>query len=88
MKTFGTAARYDEEPWNDHHIGRDAVRAYYESLLRAMPDLRIDVRQRLPSFWRPSSAAITSGLGAACHQPGARSDFHCVEFLHSIIRIG
>ena len=53
MKTFGTAARYDEEPWNEHHIGRDAVRAYYESLLRAMPDLHIDVRQ-----WHAAAAAV------------------------------
>ena len=46
MGTFGAAARYDEEPWDDHHIGRDAVRAYYDGLLRAMPDLAIDVLRR------------------------------------------
>jgi steroid delta-isomerase-like uncharacterized protein len=46
MRTFGAAARYDEEPWDDHHIGRDAVRDYYDGLLLAMPDLAIDVRQR------------------------------------------
>ena len=46
MRTFGAAARYNEEPWDDHHIGRDAVRAYYDGLLRAMPDLAIDVRER------------------------------------------
>ncbi|MFY9835902.1 MAG: ester cyclase [Xanthobacteraceae bacterium] len=46
MGTFGASPRYDEEPWNDHHIGRDAVRAYYDGLLRAMPDLAIDVRRR------------------------------------------
>lgn len=46
MGTFGASARYDEEPWDDHHIGREAVRAYYDALLRAMPDLAIDVRQR------------------------------------------
>ena len=38
MGTFGVSARYDEEPWDDHHIGREAVRAYYDALLRAMPD--------------------------------------------------
>jgi hypothetical protein len=38
MGTFGASARYDEEPWDDHHIGFDAVRAYYDGLLRAMPD--------------------------------------------------
>lgn len=46
MRTFGAVAQYDEEPWDDHHIGRDAVRGYYDGLLRAMPDLAIDVRQR------------------------------------------
>ena len=46
MGTFGASARYDEEPWDDHHIGRDAVRAYYDGLLRAMPDLAIDVCRR------------------------------------------
>jgi steroid delta-isomerase-like uncharacterized protein len=46
MGIFGASARYDEEPWDDHHIGREAVRAYYEGLLRAMPDLAIDVCRR------------------------------------------
>ena len=46
MGTFGASARYDEEPWDDHHIGRDAVRGYYDRLFRALPDLLIDVRQR------------------------------------------
>src|SRR4051812_4124276 len=46
MATFGPMVRYDDEPMNGHHVGRDAVRAYYDDLLRAMPDLQIDVRQR------------------------------------------
>lgn len=46
MGTFGAGARYDEEPWGDHHVGYSAVRAYYDGLLRAMPDLDIDVRGR------------------------------------------
>lgn len=46
MATFGQGARYDEEPWDDHHIGRAAVETYYRSLLGAMPDLTIDVRTR------------------------------------------
>jgi steroid delta-isomerase-like uncharacterized protein len=46
MRTFGAVARYDEEPWDDHHIGSDAVRAYYDGLFRALPDLAIDVRRR------------------------------------------
>jgi steroid delta-isomerase-like uncharacterized protein len=46
LRTFGKSARYDDEPWNDHYSGRDGVRVYYESLLRSMPDLRIEVQQR------------------------------------------
>ena len=46
MRTFGASARYDDEPWAAHHVGRDAVRAYYGDLLRAMPDLQIDVQHR------------------------------------------
>jgi steroid delta-isomerase-like uncharacterized protein len=49
LRTFGKAAHYDDEPWNGHYSGHDGVRAYYGSLLRAMPDLRIDVRQRYAS---------------------------------------
>jgi steroid delta-isomerase-like uncharacterized protein len=44
LGTFGAAARYDDEPWDEHHIGRDRVRAYYQDMLRAAPDLRIDVQ--------------------------------------------
>jgi steroid delta-isomerase-like uncharacterized protein len=46
MSTFGTAARYDDEPWGEHHIGWDQVRANYVDLFSAMPDLKIDVRER------------------------------------------
>ncbi len=46
MATFGANARYDDEPWDDHRIGRDGVRAYYADLMRAFPDLAIDVRHR------------------------------------------
>ena len=44
MQTFGADARYDDEPWSDHRIGRTAVQAYYEDLIRALPDLTIDVK--------------------------------------------
>ena len=37
MATFGTSARYDDEPWRDHRIGRDQVRSYYTELVRALP---------------------------------------------------
>lgn len=46
MATFGENAGYHDEPWSERHEGRDSVRAYYEGLLRALPDLRIDVQQR------------------------------------------
>jgi steroid delta-isomerase-like uncharacterized protein len=46
MGTFGEAARYDDEPWGAHYMGREEVRAFYAQLLRAMPDLHIDVQRR------------------------------------------
>ena len=46
MRTFGATARYDDEPWDAHYVGRDGVRAFYADLLRAMPDFRIDVQHR------------------------------------------
>jgi steroid delta-isomerase-like uncharacterized protein len=45
LGTFGPSARYDDEPWDEHHVGREAVRSFYENLLRALPDLRIEVRK-------------------------------------------
>ena len=46
MATFGRDARYDDEPWRDHRVGRDGVRSYYTELLCAVPDLSIEVTQR------------------------------------------
>ncbi len=46
MATFGIGARYDDEPWDDHRDGRDGVRSYYTELLRALPDLVIDIKRR------------------------------------------
>jgi len=46
MTTFGTDPRYDDEPWNAHYKGREGVRLFYSELLRAMPNLQIDVQQR------------------------------------------
>lgn len=43
MATFGTDARYDDEPWGDYRTGRDGVRSYYIDLMRALPDLAIAV---------------------------------------------
>src|SRR5215472_5680454 len=49
LRTFGRTARYDDEPWDGHYIGHEGVRSYYESLLKALPDLRIEVQQRYAS---------------------------------------
>ena len=46
MSTFGPGARYDDEPWGDHRVGRDEVRQYYADLMSALPDLTIDVLRR------------------------------------------
>ncbi|MGH9820388.1 MAG: ester cyclase, partial [Pyrinomonadaceae bacterium] len=43
LGTFGDQASYDDEPWDDRRRGHDAVKAYYETLLAAMPDLHIEV---------------------------------------------
>jgi steroid delta-isomerase-like uncharacterized protein len=46
MGTFGETARYDDEPWEAHYVGWQEVRGFYAQLLRAIPDLHIDIRQR------------------------------------------
>lgn len=53
MATFGAEARYDDEPWQDHRFGLDAVRSYYTGLLTSLPDLAIDV-----GHWHIASDAI------------------------------
>jgi steroid delta-isomerase-like uncharacterized protein len=46
METFGVHASYYDEPWDEHYRGRDGVRAYYEQLLQAVPNLRIEPQRR------------------------------------------
>jgi steroid delta-isomerase-like uncharacterized protein len=46
MATFGAGARYDDEPWADHREGHDGVRSYYTELMRALPDLEIEIMRR------------------------------------------
>jgi steroid delta-isomerase-like uncharacterized protein len=46
IATFGETARYDDEPWNAHYLGLAQVRSFYDQLLRALPDLHIDVQRR------------------------------------------
>src|SRR5580704_5190411 len=49
LDTFGKDARYDDEPWGDHRVGRDQVHLYYKQVLAAAPDLQIEVRHRYAS---------------------------------------
>ena len=46
LDTFGNNARYDDEPWNTHYNGRNGVRLFYEQLMKALPDLEIEVQRR------------------------------------------
>jgi hypothetical protein len=46
VRTFGDTARYDDEPWGEHHEGPTAVRRFYEQILQALPDLNIQVERR------------------------------------------
>jgi steroid delta-isomerase-like uncharacterized protein len=45
VSTFGNTARYDDQPWNAHYVGREQVRLFYRQLLHAVPDLHIDIQQ-------------------------------------------
>jgi len=46
LATFGGNARYDDEPWHEHHEGRDGVRSFYRTLIGAMPDLSVESVRR------------------------------------------
>jgi steroid delta-isomerase-like uncharacterized protein len=46
LRTFGEAARYDDEPWSEHYEGRNGVRMFYEQLMKALPDLEIEVQRQ------------------------------------------
>jgi steroid delta-isomerase-like uncharacterized protein len=46
LLTFGDTARYDDEAWGEHYQGRDGVRLFYEQLMKALPDLEIEVQRR------------------------------------------
>lgn len=46
LATFGDTAQYDDEPWGEHHKGKDGVRSFYSSLMKALPDLEILVQKR------------------------------------------
>jgi steroid delta-isomerase-like uncharacterized protein len=46
LGTFGEAPRYDDEPWGEHYTGRNGVQLFYEQLMKALPDLEIEVVRR------------------------------------------
>jgi steroid delta-isomerase-like uncharacterized protein len=46
LETYAERPRYDDESYDEHHSGRGEVRRYYERLMLALPDLRIDVQRR------------------------------------------
>ena len=46
LRTFGPNAHYDDEAWTEHYEGPDGVRDFYEQLMRALPDLKIEVQRR------------------------------------------
>jgi steroid delta-isomerase-like uncharacterized protein len=46
LRTFGDTAQYDDEPWDEHYKGPDGVRQFYEQLMKALPDLEIEVQRR------------------------------------------
>jgi steroid delta-isomerase-like uncharacterized protein len=46
LHTFGTSAHYDDEAWGEHHEGITGVRSFYEQIMKALPDLQIQVQRR------------------------------------------
>ena len=46
LRTFGDIAQYDDEAWGEHHEGRNGVRMFYEQLMKALPDLEIEVQRQ------------------------------------------
>jgi steroid delta-isomerase-like uncharacterized protein len=46
LGTFGPTPRYDDEAWGEHYEGPNGVHQFYEQLMRALPDLEIDVLRR------------------------------------------
>jgi steroid delta-isomerase-like uncharacterized protein len=46
LGTFCNTARYDDEAWGEHHKGASGVRVFYGPLMKALPDLEINVQRR------------------------------------------
>jgi steroid delta-isomerase-like uncharacterized protein len=64
MATFGDEAKYEDAPWGEHHLGRSAVEQYYRDLLEALPDLQIEVRDRVVSEHAVVLEVVISGTQA------------------------
>jgi steroid delta-isomerase-like uncharacterized protein len=46
MRTWGEAPSFDDVAWEEQWSGRDGIREHYDELLKAFPDLGIDVHKR------------------------------------------
>ena len=46
LSTFGNTAHYDDEAWSEHYQGAGGVRQFYEQLMKALPDLKIEIQKR------------------------------------------
>jgi steroid delta-isomerase-like uncharacterized protein len=46
LRTFGDTAHYDDEAWGEHYEGESGVRLFYEQMMKALPDLEIEVKRR------------------------------------------
>lgn len=62
LSTFGPEAQYDDEPWNDHRTGRDGVQSYYQELLAAAPNLKIEVQRRYAAEEAVVVEVVISGV--------------------------
>jgi steroid delta-isomerase-like uncharacterized protein len=64
LATFGDKAHYDDEPWNEHHKGRDGVRYFYQQLMSALPDIEIEVQKQYVT----EDAVIVEVMISGSHQ--------------------
>ena len=46
LATFGKGAHYDDEAWGEHYQGTEGVLSFYSQLMKALPDLHIDVQRK------------------------------------------
>ena len=46
LATFGDTAHYDDEAWGEHYKGTIGVRQFYQQLMTALPDLKIEIQHR------------------------------------------